>query len=132
MTKKLNKKEELEKTKKIWYKKLKDEGFEDIEPHENTLKSWSYKFADRNVDEITAKQVYYRMANHFLNDHQFNSILEKVIWEYHANGIAVRDIASQLSKAKVTKTSYDTIWRIVGKIKKAMYAFYAEEITSDS
>lgn len=128
MAKKLKVKNDLKTLKEVWYKKLKADGFEDIEKDEHSLKDWSSRFAIRHsIEEMTAKQIYYRMANHFLNEWEFASILDKVIWEYHTNGISVRDISFSLSKAKIDKTSRQFVWRTVRRLTKAMYAFYKIE-----
>ncbi len=106
-----------------WYAKLKKSGFEDIEANEHSLKSWSSKFVRADKTSITswqAKQEYYYQATHFLNSHKFETNLEKAIWEYHANGISVREIASLLNKTKVIKTNRQTIWLVVKKLRSLM------------
>lgn len=96
-----------------WYKKLEKAGFEDIEDVKtDMLKSWSSKFtrvdkdthrtrAQNSLVERKAKQRYYQLATYFLNDYAFESNLDKIIWEYHTEGISVRDISRLLKKAKV-------------------------------
>lgn len=106
-----------------WYAKLKKSGFEDIEANENSLKSWSSKFVRADKTSMTswqAKQEYYYQTTHFLNSYKFESNLEKAIWEYHSNGISVREIAALLNKTKVIKTNRQSIWLIIKKLRLAM------------
>lgn len=125
MNKKPNKKEDYESLKKIWYAKLEKEGFKDIEPHENTLKVWHSKLSSKyTAAEAEAKQIYYNMANHFLLDHQFETILDKVIWEYWAAGISVRDISDQLMRAKIQQVRKSYVWKTVRKHEKLMFSLY--------
>lgn len=130
MIKKLSKKEELAKLTKVWYAKLAKEGFKDIEPHENTLTAWHSKIINTYTStEAEAKQIYYNMANHFLNDYQFESILEKVIWEYWAAGVSVRDIAEQLTRVEIKHMRKSSVWKIVRKIEKLMFKHYNADHT---
>lgn len=125
MAKKLNPKEELKKQQKIWYSKLKKEGFNDIEQTDGNLRVWSASaLSGYSQAEIDAKIIYYRMANHFLNEHQFETILDKVIWEYHAAGVGVRRIAEELSRVKISRQGRQTIYRAVKRLQKQMYALY--------
>lgn len=94
---------EYKRLRDIWYAKLAKDGFEDIEDKDSrNLKKWSVKLV-LHVPQVAreAREQYYRMATDFLNDYKFKSSLEKIIWEYHANGMGVRDIADTLKKAKV-------------------------------
>lgn len=130
MVKKLSKKEELAKLTKVWYAKLAKEGFKDIEPHENTLTAWHSKIINTYTsEEVYAKQVYYNMANQFLNDHQFETILERVIWEYWANGISVRNIAEQFNRVKIDKIQKSSVWKIVRRLEKQMFKHYNADHT---
>ena len=98
MSKKLNP-EEFQQLKAEWYQKLKDSGFVDIESEE-VLKKTPYTFpimAELGVDRsyttrgnnvrFEAKQSYYRLAEHFLNSHNFESEKHRLIWEHHSKGV---------------------------------------------
>lgn len=130
MAKPLNKKEKFEALKKFWYDKLAKQGFKDIEPSEFTLTSWHSQLKQKySVEEFQAKQTYYNMANNFLSEHEFKSILDKVIWEYWCNGIPVRDISEQFGKVKIERIKKSTIWNIVRRLEKEMFNFYEADQT---
>lgn len=97
MSKKKSSNSAFQALRDMWYKKLKDEGFEDAEagPY---LKEWhSFYFQARHEpSSFLIKQNYFYRANHFLLTHDFDSYLDKSIWELHAKGISVRDIATAL------------------------------------
>ena len=125
--KQFNKKTEYEKQREIWYKKLKKSGFEDIEQDDFNLKTNSSVFFKNHTFEVwTAKATYYQMASNFLEEYKFNSRIEKVIWEYHSNGISFRDISKLLKKAKIKSisTNRQDIWLIVKRLKATMYSMY--------
>lgn len=114
----------FEETQAKWYKKLERSGFEDIESDQNNLKVWSSVFfARHSIEQIQAKQAYYQMATNFLGDHKFETRREKIIWEYHANGISYRDISKTLKRVNV-KLSHTAVQNIVHKLQAAMYLMY--------
>ena len=123
-----SKKSDFQKVQDEWYTKLKNDGFVDIEQDEDNLKVWSAKFKtayQKLPKEVwVAKATYYQMAENFLQDYKFATKIERIIWEYHANGISFRDIATTLNKAKVTRTNRDNIWKVVKKLKTKMYTLY--------
>ena len=102
------KSKKLKALQAVWYKKLKDTGFEDIEDTSNDqefLKSWhSSYFQVRNTpDEFEAHREYYSMAGKFLEDQfkgQQYDIFKKnpsgVVWELHSEGLSIRNIAKNL------------------------------------
>jgi hypothetical protein len=108
-----------------WYKKLEKSGFKDIEQDE-------YYFADgHGVSTIDKRRVtweiqqeYYRLATHFLNDHKFKNRFEQIVWEYHSNGMSVRDIADTLNKVRRKKTDYNTVWEIIRDLRILMKTMY--------
>lgn len=121
--------EDYEKLRAIWYKKLQKEGFKDIEQDEDNLKEWSTKFF-LNHDKTTreAKESYYSMATQFLNEYNFESNLDKVIWEYHANAMSVREIAETLRKAKIIKRTGAWVHEfVVKRLRKIMKKMYMRE-----
>lgn len=119
----------LSELKTIWYKKLKDEGFEDAEPDEHSLKLYHQTiFRRKSVDTHhggwQAKAAYYQMADQFLVEHEFSSELEKIIWEYHANAVTVRGIADTLNKVRADKTNRQAVWRVVRRLETIMKSRY--------
>lgn len=87
-----------------WYSKLKESGFKDIEYADGSLKSYvptSFTARDPLMQSVTEE--YYRMCYHFLNEYKFESELEKVIWEYHSNGLSARNIYKILTAEGMPK-----------------------------
>lgn len=93
---------------KVWYDKLKESGFEDIEdtnsPHEY-LKTWHSSYFQIVHEPIAYehKKVYYEQASAFLHeyftDHQyglFDKFRPDLVWELHVQGVSVREIAKRL------------------------------------
>lgn len=122
---KKKKPQDLNQLKTVWYRKLKQSGFKDIERDEDTLKNWSSIFAyQKPGNNWQSKEEYYRYAAHFLEEHKFETELQKIIWEYHANGLSMRNIAKTLNKTRVTKTNYTSVWQVIKKLKVGMYKLY--------
>jgi hypothetical protein len=120
---------EYERQKEIWYKKLADSGFVDIEENNgNDLKHWDGSGSTRHdPDYIQAKQEYYNVAMHFLTNHKFDSELEKVIWEYHSNAVSARNISKTLVSAGFVKMGRMTVWRVIKRLRSAMKRLYVNE-----
>lgn len=116
---------EYEKLRAIWYKKLDKAGFKDIERDEDNLKSWTATKVNRSLHSWESKEAYYQMATNFLSDYTFASNTEKLIWEYHAEGISTRDIAKLLkNKVKTMVVSRTTMWATVRRLEKIMKKMY--------
>lgn len=123
-----NKNLSLKELKEIWYKKLKKSGFHDIEKSEDHLHEWhSKRFLGIPKEVFKAKVDYYTMAERFLNDYPFETNMDKLVWEYHSQGVAVREIAQLLKKVgvKSIKISKSTIWLMVKRLRNSMYSMYS-------
>lgn len=121
----MSSKEDFQKLQKKWYKKLEDSGFEDIESDEFNLKTWSSTFhLKHSLETWQAKAEYYQLATNFLEEYKFNSNLDKIIWEYHSNGLGARKIATILKDAKIKVSNRTTIWEVIKKLKSSMYEMY--------
>lgn len=110
---------EFEKLKKVWYQKLKESGFKDIES-----KNGSVGRGAPRVDNITEVQQeaikeYYSMTRHFLTEHKFESEQDRFIWEQYSEGLSVRDI-SKLLKQQGIKKQKDAVWYVVKRLEKIM------------
>ena len=120
--------DDYEKLRALWYKKLEASGFEDIEQSDGNLKVWAGKFKSRRFQELMVNnEHYYQLVNQFLNDYQFASTRDKIIWTYHAEGLSVRDIATTLNKIKATKTNRQTVWVIIKRLEGAMKKMYVSD-----
>ena len=110
--------------KKIWYDKLAKSGFDDIEYNEEKFKHvshGSYFGRTEVARNYYPKMEYYSMAGQFLHNHKFQSNLEKVIWEYHANGISIRNIIKLLNKVRIYRKKdeiHAVIKALVHEMKK--------------
>jgi hypothetical protein len=93
-----NKSKEFLKLQEKWYKKLKSDGFEDIEQDEEHLTVWHTHLFNQNYDDVKfqAKEDYYRAAGHFLHDYPFKNKKERLIWQLHSEGISIRHIVKKL------------------------------------
>lgn len=121
----LTKEEEYLKLREVWYKKLSKAGFEDAEENENSLKQYSSRFATPiAIRNWHVKSEYYSMAGQFLHNYIFESALHKTIWEYHLNGIGVRDIAKLLKRVKIFKPNKDNIQKIIADLVIKMKEMY--------
>lgn len=103
-----------------WYKRLKDEGFEDIEDTNSPngmLKSWHhFRFqAQYDPDTFSAREKYYQLATHFLHSHTFHSELERQVWFLHSEGKSVREIAKETGEV-----SKDGALKIIKALQRAM------------
>jgi hypothetical protein len=119
-----NKKTEFKDLKDLWYKKLKNSGFEDIERDEYTLKKDLGKNVFRRSNNMVNgswkdKQEYYYQAEHFLTNFIFTTELEKAIWKYHSEGLSYRDIADTLNKVNI-KSNRNKVMRVIRALKIEM------------
>lgn len=113
------KQQSLKELQRIWYAKLKQSGFVDIEKKNGQLMSptSSNTFLDRHSvfrkmsDEnrletaLTARQAledYYRLARQFLHDFQFKKPYHKKVWELHSEGYPHKGIALKLNLSVAT------------------------------
>ena len=121
-------KKQFNKLQAKWDAKLKKSGFTDLEPLRGgrlTNTTTSNGILDkRRDDRWEADAEYYRLATHFLNDHEFKNRFEEIVWEYHSNGISVRNIAKTLNKVRWKKTDYQTVWEIVKELRQLMFKKY--------
>lgn len=103
-----------------WDKKLKDSGFEDIEQRDGNLKRWSLDKTVFQRERDSAKEEYYRLAGHFLYDHEFESEKDRKVWELHAEGNSLNTIIHKLRELGV-KTAYrEEPHAIVRKLSEIM------------
>lgn len=114
--------DELRKLQALWYRKLKESGFEDLEivaPNGNLydlLKGGS-SFNKHRIKAANDYE-YYRAAGMFLWDHAWTSNRHREIWMMHCEGVCQREIAIAL---KSTRKSIEwTILRYKRLLKEAV------------
>ena len=116
---------DFKKLQSKWYAKIKKHGFEDAETLNGKLKISARQVLRKSVLATKqSKEDYTAMADDFLHSHSFKNELEKIIWEYHANGLGAPAIAETLRKAKITKTNRTTVAAIIDELKVIMKAKY--------
>jgi len=87
---------EFKALKALWYKKLVKTGFEDIERDEYTLDRYhTFDFPGQEPLTFEMRQRYFELANQLLHGHTFRSAKERAIWQKHASGWTIRDIAKK-------------------------------------
>lgn len=122
----LSKADQLKSLTEKWYAKLAKEGFKDAEYDERNLKFYTSAMCDRGYDNeawVNGKIDYYRMAEHFLNEHKFSSSAEKYMWELHSNGMGVRGISTKL-KARNVKKDKNAVSQILRGLSAIMFEKY--------
>lgn len=117
-----------QKLKAKWYKKA---GFDDPESPHFDIEQDEIYFKGRGTSVIDYRQAawestseYYYLATMFLQEHKFKSNLERIIWEYHSNGLSVVDIAETLTKVRRRKLGRMTVWRALKKLELIMKKQY--------
>lgn len=119
----------MHELKKIWYDKLKDSGFVDIETNhpKEYLKAWhAHYFQCRYTEvEFSLKQEYFRKASIFFWDYDFESHTEQEIWRLHAEGFSLRDI-SELLKSGGIKMNKDTVNKTILRLTAIMLSMPEE------
>lgn len=111
------------KLQKLWYKKLKNEGFNDIE-HGSGFLDRSYTKSNRTPLEIEVIQHYYSLAHQLLNNHKFEDKIEQIIWEYHTEGLSAREIANILVQLGIKKKKHVTVHKTIKKLENIMKERY--------
>lgn len=136
MASKRQRQTEYERLKKIWYAKLKKEGFVDIEdPNPNLTRisnsdAFNKDLSYGNQHSFTwqrSKEEYYNMATYFLNHYKFQSNLDRIIWEYYSVGLGSYAIMETLRRVE-KKITIDKVKAIISRLQKIMIVGSYEEI----
>lgn len=122
--------------KALWYQKLKNEGFKDIESAQNSdlLNQWdsAYFQLRYDPDSFAAKESYFYRARQFLEIHDFKHPIQKQIWKLHSDGLGIRQIAIHIGidpylslplfgKTIAGSTYKDGIAEILNPLKKVFF-----------
>lgn len=98
--------EQTKKLTKLWYGKLKESGFDDIEDtrhKDSPLFVWhSLKWQQCSPEKVEAIQTYYAQANDLLNTYEFENETHRKIWELHCEGASKRKIERTISSYEKT------------------------------
>jgi hypothetical protein len=115
---------DLQALQKIWYKKLRDSGFEDIEDvssPQRFLKTWhsTYFFNRYTPETYEHKEMYYRMCSHFLHEYAFPTDRLKEIWKMHTEGMSLRSMSFLLKKRRIYLNK-DKLNKIISNLVEVM------------
>lgn len=105
--------------KKEWYSYLNRSGFEDVERGLNlvTRTEELFKRSDfNNLTTFNAKRDYYSWAQECLTTCSFDSMIDRLIWQHHAEGYMASEITPIVGLSN--KWINRKIQRIESKIKK--------------
>ncbi len=92
----------FEQLKNLWYKKLEESGFKEIEDTshpDQPLKEWhAHAFKLRKIDGLKAELSYdyYLKARELIDTYAFDNPTHKVIWRLHAEGLSKRKIEKEI------------------------------------
>lgn len=106
--------------RKLWYNKLAESGFKDIESDiggVNRLKHWdSHWFQSRWTEvEFSAKEKYYIDARQLLNTFDFETKRDKIVWYWHSEGKSCRETQ------ELTGVNKDIVNKIVRTIRRCAW-----------
>lgn len=113
--------------KKKWYKKLKNEGFVDVEygseslPFINDIKT--YEYAKVVIDSSVE---YFNLIQRYLAETDISHlpVETQIIYEKHSQGLSIREIQTHLRSIKITQnTSVGLIHKRIRKLKKDVRAW---------
>lgn len=114
---KLPKRQDIPTLEAIWYEKLKQSGFDDIEDLSTShrrLKSWdSFKCQNIDPNRIEVVKLYFEKATDLLNENNFENWEYREIWKLHCDGLSEREIAVQFPKYPKS-----TVHWVIRKIRK--------------
>lgn len=132
----MSKKPSYEELRNIWYARLEKDyksgksDFYDIERHETSYRTYRHSSTDKygkySKEWQESKVEYYGLATRFLNEYEFKSNIDHVIWEYHVNGISIRSITKLLNEAQVTAMRKTQIGEKLKKLKDTMKRMYVQ------
>lgn len=131
------KNKDLRDLKIEWYKKLKDDGFEDIESspdNPDNFKQWAaHRFTSAQNNGLSRadvlfrgqiKENYYRLAGHLLYEYPFENETDRLIWELHADGHTYVSIIKMLKEQHSIVVYRDSIRKVIKKLREAMSKHY--------
>lgn len=83
--------------KREWYQRLEDLGFEDAEKALGSAQA-NYNYPPEDAGSVfqNSRGSYYRWAREKLSSSEFKSHTDKIIWEYHSEGMSRREIAPRI------------------------------------
>lgn len=126
---------ELAALTRVWYAKLKETGFHDIEPHPDRLAVNSYldghhiearKRAMRGA--TTGKSELFRLADRWVHDEQWRTRAERTAWVLWSRGYDLTEVYERVARLGKKATF---LWRHAQRVK-AMNEFYKAELAREA
>lgn len=91
---------DLDKLQKVWYAKLKETGFDDIEYSNGGLRKAYQANANSSVKNQIGRQEYYAKAAEFAEHYIFKSERNKEIWILYSEGLSLSEIGKKMNLSK--------------------------------
>lgn len=107
----------------LWYKKLEDAGFRDVETPAGYFKQESIS----GILDVSSKMRYFQLAGQFLYEYKFKSKFERIVWVKHASGLSFREMTTELKAEGFKTANKDGINAIVKRLSKEMLARFNNE-----
>jgi hypothetical protein len=85
----------LKELQEIWYQKLEDSGFIDIEKS----KYLPVPCGTKSIQDYEPVVEHYRLATQLLNKHRFKDATEKMIWALYCDGKSYRQIGLKVGRS---------------------------------
>lgn len=119
-------KSELEKLQKVWYKKLKDTGFKDMEDPNGPRNGGRGAPRVDNITDMQQEMIreYYSRARQFLQEHTFEDAVDRFVWEHFSEGTSVREISIKLEKELNVIKKKTAVWQIAKRLEELMKQQY--------
>lgn len=110
------------KLQEKWYKKLKKEGFVDLEDVRGNLWTWSsFYFSCRYTpDRFHDIERFYQEAEVFLHEHPFKNVRDRAVWELFCQGKTVQAISKALKARHFKLVSNTAVFHIINRLTKEM------------
>ncbi len=93
--------EDIKQLTEVWYERLKQEGYQDIEDHshpDKPLLAWhNFKWKNLNPNKKADIEAYYEQARSLLHTYLFENEIHRIIWELHCEGFSKRRIEVKIS-----------------------------------
>lgn len=118
--------EDFQKLQALWYQRLKEDGFEDIENtslREPALIQFhsQYFFSNHTEDSIADLQDWFDFCSEFLFRYQlWQNLKEHLIWTYYCKGFSQRKIADLLFKEHQMKIHSTSVHFVLAKLTKIL------------
>jgi hypothetical protein len=132
MSVKFNRTKRFIELQKLWYSKLTQSGFSDLEhlDQKNGLGEYSpylkkplQKFNHLHPSDVSERLEYFSAAQDFSSDHDFPTILHKFIWDQYVSGVSYRNMVPIIEQNRFKSVSIFWISTEIAKLKQSFTAW---------